>query len=100
PPAPFAATTGTGDPERGYQPRHLRDEVAEPTPGYHGRHRAVGARDPWMDALLQPTQAYAALVEALTGHTLHEVGPREADIHGRRIPGAPWMRADVLMEVP
>lgn len=80
-PSPLARRAGTS---------HGSDEIAATPPGYVGRHALIGDRDPRLAALLEPTQVYAAMVEALTGRTLHEVGPREADIRGRRVAGAPW----------
>lgn len=94
---PVVAVPAEPEPLRSREPRHARPDIAETPRWYIGRHRAVGERDPRLAALLEPTQAYAAIVEALTGRTLPGVGPREADIHGRRSEG--WMQDTLPVEV-
>lgn len=77
---------------RGYRPRHGSSETATGSAVYIGRHRPEVVRE-W-------TTEFRAIVQRETGRELNMVGPREADIHGRRIPGAPWKRAEMLVEVP
>src|SRR5690606_31097431 len=77
--------------------RHRAAGVATTRPGYVGRHNLVGQRDPLLSALLEPTQTFAAIAESLTGRTLAEVGPREADIRGVRTEG--WQQPALPVEV-
>jgi len=81
-----------GPAELGYRPRHGSSDTATGSTVYIGQHRPEVVRE-W-------TAEFRAIARRETGREVAAVGPREADIHGRRIPGAPWERADVLMEVP
>lgn len=47
--------------------------------GYVGRHRATGARSRRLEALVTPTQAFAAIAEA-EGYPVAELGPREMEL--------------------
>lgn len=86
PPALVAATTGTGDPERGYQPRHASDETATSSPAYIGRHT---------HALREPTREFRARIEWETGQPLTSVGPRERDLRP-----TVWAQPELIEVVP
>lgn len=78
--------------ELGYRPRHGSSDTATGSTVYIGQHRPEVVRE-W-------TAEFRVIARRETGRELTAVGPREADIHGRRVPRAPWDDHTVLVEVP